>query len=222
MALSVRLYAVCRERAGVDRVSIALPPQGTTVAGLLALIAQATPVLAPLLPLVRVAVNQEMARADDPVKETDEVALIPPVSGGSGQGPFGVTADKIDVAMVERIVANPRAGAIITFAGTVRDRTGEHDVVALEYEAYAEMAERFLRRIGEEIDARWPGTRTAILHRIGRLVVGETSVVIAVASPHRAQAFDACRYAIERLKQDVPIWKKEVRTDGTIWVGVGS
>lgn len=222
MGLEVRLYAVCRERAHTDRVTVELPSDGDTIEGLKVRLGQAVPALLPLLPLVRVAVNQEFAAPGDRVKEGDEVALIPPVSGGSGLGPFRLSATPIRAETVEAAVANPEAGAVISFQGTVRARTGEHQVVALEYEAYQGMAERFLRKIGEEIVERWPGSKVSIEHRVGRLLVGEVSVVIAVASPHRAAAFEASRYAIERLKVDVPIWKKEVRSDGSCWVGIGS
>lgn len=222
MALTVRLYAVCRDRAQADRVAVDLPAEGVTIEGLKALLGQAVPALLPLLPLVRVAVNQEFATPGARVKDGDEVALIPPVSGGSGQGPFRLSDRPIRAETVEVAVASPEAGAVVTFVGTVRARTGDHQVVALEYEAYEGMAERFLRKIGAEVVEKWPGARVAIEHRVGRLEVGEVSVTIAVACPHRAAAFEACRHAIERLKVDVPIWKKEVRTDGSVWVGVGS
>lgn len=135
---------------------------------------------------------------------------------------FALTREAIDVGAVARAVESRAAGALASFLGTVRDRTGEHAVVALEYEAYDEMALRYLEKIGAECLERWPGVRVAITHRLGRVEIGEVSVAIAVSSPHRASAFEACRYAIERLKQDVPIWKRELRTDGSVWVGVGS
>lgn len=168
------------------------------------------------------AVNQSFADEATVVRAGDEVALIPPVSGGSGQGPFAVRGTPIDLTEVERAVRSPSAGAVCTFSGTVRSETHGHRVTALEYESYQEMAEGFLRKIGDEIAERWPGARTAILHRVGRLEVGEVAVVIAVASAHRKDAFEGCRHAIERIKEDVPIWKKELREDGSVWVGMGS
>lgn len=219
MRLEVRLFAVCRERAGTDRLTVYVggPP---TVPELRAAIDAACPALGPLVRISRLAVNHEFAREDQVISETDELALIPPVSGGSGL--FALTSTPIDVAAVERAVAAPGAGALVSFVGTVRDHTGPHAVVALEYEAYAEMAERFLERIGAEVSERWPGARAAIVHRTGHLVIGEAAVAIAVSSAHRADAFEGCRHAIERLKQDVPIWKRELREDGSVWVGVGS
>jgi molybdopterin synthase catalytic subunit len=222
MRLVVRLFAACRERAGTDRLAVDLEVEGrgATLAELSAAIGRACPALAPLLSISRIAVNREFADASTAVQPGDEVALIPPVSGGAGL--FALRAEPITTAEVERAVAVPGAGAIVSFAGTVRDRTGEHEVVALDYEAYPEMAESFLRRIGAEVAERWPAAGIAILHRVGRLSVGEISVAIAVSSPHRAAAFEACRHAIERLKQDVPLWKKEIRKNGEIWVGTGS
>ncbi len=118
-------------------------------------------------------------------------------------------------------VADPGLGGVVTFTGRVRDHSHGKDVVRLEYEAYRPMAEKVLREIGDEITARWPGTRVAILHRVGTLAIGEVAVAIAVAGAHRAEAFEGCRHAIERLKADVPIWKREIFRDGSTWVGLG-
>ncbi len=131
---------------------------------------------------------------------------------------FRIVTEPIDPRVVEAAVAHSGAGALCVFHGVVRDHSRGKRVSHLEYEAYPPMAEKVLAQIGEEIAQRWPGTRVAITHRVGRLVVGETSVVIAVSSPHRAEAFEACRYAIEELKVRVPIWKKEFAEDGEYWV----
>ncbi|MEL6185764.1 MAG: molybdopterin converting factor subunit 1, partial [Myxococcota bacterium] len=209
MQIEVRLFAVCRERAGRDRLTIELEGQGpATVDELLEAIAQAEPALAPVLPAVRVAVNQSFVKGDGAVSAGDEVALIPPVSGGAGVLLADVRDTPITLAEVEAAVASGSAGALCGFVGTVRDHTGPHAVVALEYEAYREMAEKVLRSIGAEVCERFPKARVAMLHRVGRLEVGEASVAIAVSSPHRAEAFDGCRHVIERLKEDAPIWKK--------------
>lgn len=222
MRVAVKLFAVCRERAKKDAIDLEIAGDSADLTALREAIGAACPELLPLLPIVRIAVNQAFASGDDRILEGDEVALIPPVAGGSGRGPFAIRTQPLRLEEVENAVRHGGAGAVVGFVGTVRDHTGPHDVVALEYEAYVEMAERYLRKIGDEISERWPDARAAILHRIGRLDVGEASVVIAVAAPHRADAFDGCRHAIERLKADVPIWKKEIRKDGSIWVGVGS
>lgn len=220
MRMTVRLFAICRERAQTDEIQVDLPDGPATVSTVKSAIAEQYPVLAPLLSAVRVAVNETFGVDDDPVTEGDELALIPPVSGGSPR--FEVRDAPINVAEVEAMVRHGGAGAVVSFTGTVRDQTDGLSVDALEYEAYRSMAEKYLARIGDEVAEQWPRARVAILHRVGRLTVGEASVVIAVASPHRADAFEACRHTIERLKQDVPIWKKEIRTDGSVWVGMGS
>ncbi|MEM7675683.1 MAG: molybdenum cofactor biosynthesis protein MoaE [Myxococcota bacterium] len=220
MRFRVRLFAICRERAQRDEVEIELSEGTANVAAVKSAIARQYPALAPLLPAVRVAVNETFGLDDDPVQPTDELALIPPVSGG--QDLFEVRTEPLEVAEVEAAVRHGGAGAVVSFTGTVRDNTKGVAVEALEYEAYRSMAQKYLRSIGQEISQKWPHTRVAMLHRVGRLDIGEASVVIAVSSPHRADAFDACRYSIERLKEDVPIWKKEFRTDGSVWVGVGS
>lgn len=134
---------------------------------------------------------------------------------------FAVVDRPISVIEVLDAVGGDGFGGTVTFTGTVRDCSRGRDVAHLEYEAYVPMAERVLARIGDEIAEQWPGTRTAIVHRVGTLAVGETAVVIAVAAPHRAEAFEGCRHAIERLKEDVPIWKREVFADGSEWVGMG-
>lgn len=221
MHIQVRLFAVCRDRAGSDHLDLDLPGDTTTVAALSAAVADAVPTLAPLMKVVRVAVNQSFARPEDPIAPGDEVALIPPVSGGNG-GLFEIREGPVGSADVEAAVRHAGAGAVVTFLGTVRDHTREHAVEALEYEAYTEMAEKYLRLVGGEVLERWPGTRIAIIHGTGHMAPGAPSVAIAVSSPHRADAFEGCRHAIERLKQDVPIWKRELRTDGSVWVGVGS
>ncbi len=132
---------------------------------------------------------------------------------------FRVQAEPLDARAVEAAVATGAAGALVTFTGTVRDHARGRSVVALDYEAYAPAAEKMLARIGEEIAARWGIDRVAIVHRTGFLRVGEASVVIAVASAHRGEGFSACQYAIERLKQIVPIWKKEHYVGGASWIG---
>jgi molybdopterin synthase catalytic subunit len=143
------------------------------------------------------------------------------VSGGSETGGrlFRVTTEVLDAREVEVVVAGPESGAIVTFTGTVRDHARGKVVTALDYEAYPPAAEKMLERIGDEIRERWGIERVAIVHRYGLLRVGDASVVIAVASPHRDEAFAACRHAIERIKEIVPIWKKEHYSDGAVWVG---
>jgi MoaE-MoaD fusion protein len=189
-------------------------------ADVLALLAERHPALRALLPHLRVAVDQEFAGPTAPVRGGAEVALIPPVAGGAA-GLFRVVDRALSLDEVVRAVGGEAYGGLVTFSGSVRDQTRGRRVVKLEYEAYAPMAEKVLARIGDEAARQWPGSRLAIVHRVGTLGPGELAVVIAAAAPHRAEAFDACRHAIERLKQDVPIWKKEFFEDGEVWVGMG-
>ena len=132
---------------------------------------------------------------------------------------FRVTNQLIDLNELVRFVTDPEAGAIATFIGTTRNNNEGRKVIALDYEGYLEMAEKELRRIGEDAKTKWPICRMAIMHRLGPVQIGEASVVIAVSSAHRDAAFAACRFAIEELKKTVPIWKKEVFEGGEVWIG---
>lgn len=131
---------------------------------------------------------------------------------------YRITEQPLSTAEVEAAVAHPGAGAVVTFTGVVRETNLGKNVHYLVYEAYPPMAEKVMTQLGEEIAAQWPGARVAMAHRIGRLDIGEASVVIAVSTPHRADAFAACKYAIDTLKQTVPVWKKEVWEGGEYWI----
>src|SRR4051794_38245857 len=169
-------------------------------------------------PVTMMMVNKAYVTHDHELHAGDELALIPPVSGGA-ESRFRVQSDVLDPRFTETLVAHSGAGAIATFIGTVRDHGRGRAVTHLEYEAYAPAAELSMAQIGDEIRDRWGITHVAIVHRVGSLTVGEASVVISVASAHRAAAFEACRYAIERIKEIVPIWKKEHYVDGASWLG---
>jgi molybdopterin synthase catalytic subunit len=166
---------------------------------------------------VKVAVNHEYAEGERRLAESDELALIPPVSGGLDL--FEVTESPLSLDALVRAVGQNTSGAIASFLGIVREFARGRQVVYLEYDAYPAMAVAKMREIGGEIRARWPVDRIAMVHRVGRLIVGEASVAIAIASPHRQEALQACAYAIERLKEIVPVWKKEVWADGSEWIG---
>ncbi len=134
---------------------------------------------------------------------------------------YRVTADPLAAQALAEVVTVPEAGGIVVFVGVVRDNSAGRRVVALEYEAHAPMAEAKMKEIGEVVHRRWPGVRqVAMAHRIGRLAIGEASVVVAVSAAHRQDAFEACHFAIDRLKETVPIWKREIFEDGTVWVGL--
>jgi molybdopterin synthase catalytic subunit len=164
-----------------------------------------------------ISVNLEIASEDEALAHDDEVALLPPVAGGAG-GVCTISNAPLDEDEVVRRVAGDDTGGVVSFVGTVRDHSRGHSIKYLEYEAYPEMAEREMQKICDEAALRWPGTRVAIAHRVGHLDIGDAAVVVVAAAPHRGEAFDACRYAIDTLKVTVPIWKKEMATDGEYWV----
>jgi len=212
MRIKVRLFAAYREAVG--RGEMDLEVEGVlSPLDLWRRLGEEHPPLLEFGPSLLVAVNGEYAPLDRPLKEGDEVAFIPPVSGGS----FWVTDEEIRLGELIDEVRNEEAGAIVTFLGTVRRHSRGRKVQHLEYEAYPEMAEKKLEEIGRGMEERW-GVRAAIVQRVGHLEVGETSVAIAVAAPHRREAFEAARYAIDRLKEIAPIWKKEVWEGGEEWI----
>jgi molybdopterin synthase catalytic subunit len=216
----VRFFASLRQAAGVAELERWLPA-GSTVASLLGELSTTYPGLPVAAGAIYAAVNRAYVDAGTELADGDEVALFPPVSGGQQGAPrlFEITTAHLSLDEVAARVAGPDRGAITVFAGVVRGETGNLHTDHLEYEAYAEMAEPMLADIGAEVQQRWPQVQAiSIVHRVGRLEVGEPSVVIAVAAAHRAGTFDACSYAIERLKAIVPIWKKEVGSDGQWWV----
>ena len=217
MSLTVLHFAAASERAGTGQETVEW--RGGTVRQLLEELVARHPGLRSLVPHLRVAVNQEFLPLDAQVPDGAEVALVPPVAGGSGC--FRLSEAPLTLDEVVQAVGGPERGGLVTFTGTVRTETRGRRVRSLSYEAYPAMAERAMAAIGQEIETRWAGSRAAIVHRVGTLVPGEAAVVIAVSSPHRAAAFEGCRHAIERLKADVPIWKKERFEDGEEWVGLG-
>ena len=217
MDVDVRYFAMIREIVGRSRERRTVAA-GATAGDLFDSLVGEHPRLARLKPMVMPMVNQAYVPVDHPLRQDDEVAFIPPVSGGEVKR-FRIQTEPLDPRETEALVANPGAGAIATFIGTVRDHGRGKSVTHLDYEAYAPAAELTLAQIGDEIQERWGIGHVAIVHRVGSLPVGEASVVISVASPHRDAAFDACRYAIERIKEIVPIWKKEHYADGAAWLG---
>jgi MoaE-MoaD fusion protein len=201
--VSVRLFAGLRERAGSDRIDVELP-DGASVADLLAAMGE-TPVGALRPGQCVVALNREYAPVAATIGAGDEVALIPPVSGGEGPvRALAVSAEPLDLAAVSAAVRDPRAGAVVCFEGVTRE------VEALDYEAYAEMALERLRAIGEQEAARHGLCAVALVHRTGRVALGDPSVIVAASAPHRAAAFAGARALIDRVKAEAPIWKREL------------
>jgi len=222
--ITLKLFATLRERAGQTELSREFP-DGATVAEIWHAMVREFPALGGHRDSVGFAVNQEYVEGDFKPHAGDEIAFIPPVSGGaddadnSSIGPITIGPAAIDLAALERATASPAAGAIVTFAGTTRQTNAGRQVTRLEYEAYEPMALSEMRKLAREACQWWPIVRIAIAHRIGVVEIGETSVAIAVAAAHRAEAFEACRFAIDRLKEVVPIWKKEHFEGGEIWIG---
>ena len=211
MVVRIRLFAQLREHAGADSIEAVLA-DGATVADALRELSQGPPLgeLLARLP-VRMAVNRELANADTALHAGDELALLPPVSGG-GEPHVRVTAEPIDAARVTDLIRRPGAGAIVTFEGTVRD------VEFLDYEAYREMAEEMMAEIAGDCIERHGLEAAAVEHRVGRVALGEPGVVVAVAAGHRAEAFAGAREMIDRIKAQAPIWKQELDGGGARWV----
>jgi molybdopterin synthase catalytic subunit len=218
MEVTVRCFATLREMA-VDRATMSLPP-GASVADAWAALAEAHPGLVPHRPFVRAARNGEYAAWETPLDDGDQVAFLPPVSGG---GPSGLTEAAIDVAAMEVAVASSGHGALVTFVGRARDRADDgREVLELEYEAYPEMATSVLEEIIAAAEQRWEGSVVAVVHRVGLVPIGEAAVAIVTASPHRSEAYEANRFVIEAIKERLPIWKRERFADGSEWKRPGA
>jgi molybdopterin synthase catalytic subunit len=212
MVFRVRLFAVLRERAGAETVEVELPEGGTVADALASLARRGGPLSTAIeeLPLV-MAVNRSYAERDTVLEAGDELALIPPVSGGGGPH-VAVVEQRLSSDRLERLVATAHTGAIVTFQGTTRD------VDHLDYEAYVPMAEERMAAILEEVRQAHEIEGAAAEHRIGIVPLGEASVVVAVAAAHRGPAFAAAREAIDRIKAEAPIWKREVEGERSEWV----
>lgn len=210
MRVTVRLFAGLRERAGWSRREIDGVAQIGDVWTALDLGVEP--------PGLLYALNKSYVERDRKLADGDEVALIPPVSGGA----FLLSEQPLSLEAVVEEVASEEAGAVATFVGTTRVHSRGRTVTLLEYEAYEGMAEQVMAEIAEELTARYELCAIAIHHRIGRVGIGERSVVIAVSAPHRQDALAACREAIDTLKERVPLWKKEVYVGGEEWIGRGS
>lgn len=210
MRVTVRLFAGLRERAGRSRLEL---EDVATVEDVWARLE-----LGDEPPGLLYAVNRDYVERGQGLRDGDEVALIPPVSGGA----FRVGPAPLDVAAVIAEVADDEAGGVASFVGAVRSSSRGRDVLYLEYEAFEEMAEPMLERLAAELTERHGLSAVAIHHRTGRVEIGEASVAIAVSAPHRASALAACREAIDTLKETIPLWKKEVYVGGEEWIGRGS
>lgn len=227
MKLKIKLFATLKDLAGQDTIQVNTNSPAT-VKTLLTAVAEAYPALQPSLPTTLVSVNKAFAFPETEILDGDEIALFPPVSGGSDSLPhpthFAITTDDIDMNAIHQILTQPDVGAVVSFTGSVRGATQRDGLppqtLYLEYESYSEMAELKMAQIAREIWEKWPGVKgIAIVQRIGKLEIGEVTTYVACASGHRDQGvFDAARYGIDRLKEIVPVWKKEIGQDESVWV----
>ncbi|MBL8155063.1 MAG: molybdopterin converting factor subunit 1 [Anaerolineae bacterium] len=221
----VRLFAILKDQVGQPALDLSLPLDSATIKDVRQALASRYPAAAAHLDAAIAARNKEYAFAADPVQDGDEVAFFPPVSGGEGWPLIArLAAEPIDLDEVIRAITVPATGAVCLFSGMVRGETSDGASVQhtqhLEYEAYESMAVAKMQQVADEIRVRWPLVQgIAIIQRVGKLEVGENTIVIACASGHRDQGcFEAARYGIDRLKEIVPVWKKEVRPEGDGWV----
>ena len=232
MQVRVLFFGVLKEMLGRPSDELELPA-GATLADLLARYEAETPKLKQFRPSIALSINEEYAAASSRLKAGDEVALLPPVSGGSAKDArsmarsasrarqevkrVAIVRDEIDVEALSSRIRKTEDGAVCVFEGVVRDNTRGRHTLYLDYEAYEGMAEKQLSELVTEAKKKFAIREAAIVHRLGRLELGATSVAIVVASAHRGAAFDACRWIIDTLKKTVPIWKKEYFEDGAVW-----
>ncbi len=220
MQVRVLFFGSLREMLGRSSDTVSLP-DGSSLSELLDRYAAENPELHRFLPSIALSVNQEYATTDVRLGDEDEIALLPPVSGGapSDVSPSNclIARNKIDTAGFVELLKKPEDGAVVVFEGIVRNHSRGRRTLHLEYEAYEEMALKQMNELAASAREKFPIDQARIVHRLGRMEIGETSVLIVVASAHRAAAFDACRFLIDTLKKTVPIWKKEFFADGAVW-----
>jgi len=217
MQIRVLFFGMLKDVAGRASDSVSLP-EGATVGDLLSHYEDTIPRLKDFLPSIALSVNQEYAGQDAPLQTNDEIALLPPVSGGASRTAHAaIVRDRINTQAVVEQLKRPDDGAAVVFDGVVRDNTRGRRTLYLDYEAYEEMALKKMEEIATQAMNQFQVRDVALVHRLGRLEIGETSVLIVVASRHRAAAFEASRWLIDTLKKTVPIWKKEYFVDGAVW-----
>ena len=217
--ITALLFGQAREWAGASDLDLELDAPAT-VGSAFAVLTTRHPRLVEIERSLLFAVNEEYASPSSPLSDGDRLAVLPPVSGGEdgSRDIFEITREPIDIAGLRARLLEGDSGALVIFDGVARNNTKGRPTLYLEYESYEAMSIRTMQQIGREIHERWPINRVGIVHRLGRIEITESSVVIIVTSAHRKVAFEACHYAIDRLKKIVPIWKKEYFEDGAVWV----
>src|SRR5712692_3375704 len=217
--ITALLFGQAREWVGSSSLDLNLDAPAT-VESAFAVLRSRHPKLGEMERSLLFAVNEEYASPSHPLSDGDRLAVLPPVSGGEDESRdiFEITREPVDIAGLRSRLLEGDSGAVVIFDGVARNNTKGRATVYLEYEGYEPMSIRTMEQIGREIHERWPINRVGIIHRLGRIEITESSVVIVVTSAHRKVAFEACRYAIDRLKKIVPIWKKEHFEDGAVWI----
>ncbi|MBI1940189.1 MAG: molybdenum cofactor biosynthesis protein MoaE [Acidobacteria bacterium] len=216
MKVNVLFFGLTHDLTGFDREQVEVA-EGENLDDLWRHYEARFPRLREMAGSLLAAVNEEIADRSQPLRDGDEVAFMPPVSGGAPEDFFRLTRDPIPTHELAQRLKAPADGAVVIFEGIVRDNSAGRKTLYLEYEAYEPMALRKMEEIGGEARQKFAIDRVGMIHRLGRLEIGETSVAILVTSAHRRAAFEACQYAIDRLKQVVPIWKKEYFANGAVW-----
>jgi molybdopterin synthase catalytic subunit len=218
--ITVRYFAAAREFAGTESEELSLPESEVSVTALMKLIGERHPRLSGYVEHMRFAVDDAFLMNDGAIHDGDAVDVIPPVAGGSGHL-VDVRDEPLSVDEVLEAVKHASAGGVSLFVGVVRDHADGKAVERLDYEAHPTMAKSEMLRVLEQVEADFPGSRLAAVHRVGKLVVGDLAIVLAASAPHRAQAIEACHAAIDRIKESVPVWKKEWAPDGSAnWVNL--
>jgi len=215
--ITALLFGQAREFVGASSLNIEVAAPAT-VESVFAILKAEHPRLAQMERSLLFAINEEYASPSDTLSDSDRLAILPPVSGGEAQDIFEITREPIDISSLRKQLLTGESGAVVIFDGVARNNTKGRRTLYLEYEGYTEMALKTMAQISSEIHEKWPINRVGIIHRLGRIEISESSVVICVTSAHRRVAFEACHYAIDRLKKIVPIWKKEYFEDGEVWV----
>ncbi len=215
--ITALLFGQAREFVGASSLNIEVAAPAT-VESVFAILKAEHPRLAQMERSLLFAINEEYASLSDTLSDSDRLAILPPVSGGEAQDIFEITREPIDISSLRARLLTGESGAVVIFDGVARNNTKGRRTLYLEYEGYTEMALKTMAQISSEIHEKWPINRVGIIHRLGRIEISESSVVIVVTSAHRRVAFEACQYGIDRLKKIVPIWKKEYFEDGEVWV----
>jgi MoaE-MoaD fusion protein len=221
--ITALLFGQAREAVGADKLELHIETPATVASAFATLKSQHSK-LAAMERSLMFAINEEYASREQPLSDNDRLAILPPVSGGEGdrEDIFELTRQPIDIADLRARLLEGDSGAAVIFDGVVRNNTKGRRTLYLEYEGYNEMALKTMAQIGQEVHEKWAVNRIGVIHRLGRIEISESSIVIIVTSAHRKIAFEACHYAIDRLKKIVPIWKKEFFEDGEVWVEGGT